>query len=306
MNELLDLDALSALPSFELRARALAEGYLSGERRAKKLGGAAEFAEHRPYAPGDPLRDVDWRLCGRSDKYYVRRREEEKHLLVQLVLDASGSMSFGGPKSKLRFASYLAAALAYLGTRGRHAVGLSILGGDAPERFLPARAAGDHLSRILSALEQTRATGALDVPGALLNFAERSPRRALLFAVSDLMAFPPEAENSDEPLEPLALQALSGLAARGHDVVLLHVLDPAELSLPYRGMYDFESLEEQGKFLIDADGLRESYREVVEEYLAQIRKRCEASRIEYHLARTDQALDRVLLAIAAARRLVRT
>lgn len=303
MSEILDLEALSKLPSLELRARAIAEGLLSGERRARRLGGSAEFAEHRPYAPGDPLRDVDWRLYGRSDKHYIRRREEERHLLVQLVVDASGSMSYGGAKSKLRFAATLAAGMAYLAARGRHAFGLSLLGGEAREPMIPARASQEHLSRVLEALEQARAAGPLDVPGALVDFGERAPRRALVVACSDLLAFAPGAEEG--PLEPLALRALVGLAARGHDVVLLHTLDPSELSFPYEGMYEFEDLEDRQKLVVDADQLRDSYQETMTEFLQQVRRSCEGARIEYHLARSDQALDTVLSEILLARRLLR-
>lgn len=307
MKPVLDLEALSKIPSLALRAKILAEGSLSGLWRARRHGGSAEFAEHRLYAPGDALRTIDWKVYGRFDKYYVRKYEEERNLIVLLCLDGSGSMQYGpSGRSKFDCAVHLAAALAYLFSQERHAVGLALLGGEAKERYLPPRTTGEHTRRIFSVLEEARPTESFDFLEKLREIAERQKRRALLFFFSDLLAFPPlppeeEASKEAPPQEPLAFTPLKLLAARGHDVILFHILHPSELSFPYEEMTEFEDLESGERLLVDASGIREAYLEEIGGFLEETKRFCLKAGIEYQRISSAAPLDETLLAFFSAR-----
>jgi uncharacterized protein (DUF58 family) len=289
------LASLLQIPSFELRAKILAEGLLTGSQRAKRHGSGAEFVEHRLYTPGDSLRDIDWKVLGRFDRYYIRKREEEKTLVVWLVIDASHSMDFGEREThKLSFAVHLAAALAYFFTQGHHEVGLMLLQGKAPETFIPPRSGQSHLARIFASLQGTEAKDIIDFTAALQRIAEQK-RRSLVFVFSDLLSFDPETQT------PLALMPLRLLGARGHDVTLFQTLAPQEISFPYQDLCEFEDLEDHQKILLDAGGLREAYQEEMQNFLREVKNNCEDANIEYQTAKSDESLNKTLVDFFQAR-----
>jgi hypothetical protein len=190
-------------------------------------------------------------------------------------------------------------------SRERHAVGLTLLGGEARERYLPPRTAPDHARRLLATLDSTKPRDMLDFTQGLREVAERQKRRAIVFLFSDLMAFPqPGPEGAGEPpaLEPLALLPLKLLAARGHDVILFHTFDPAELSFPYEEMTEFEDLEDGGKLLVDASGIREAYLAEIKDFCEGVKRSCEGAGVEYRRVTSELALDGILLDFFAARR----
>lgn len=284
----LTLEALLQIPVFELRAKILAEGLLSGAHRAKKYGGGAEFVEHRIYSPGDPVRDIDWKVFGRFDKFYVRKREEEHTLVVNLLVDASRSMDFGEKKqNKLSFAVHLAAGLAYFFHQGRHELGLLRLQGEGPERLIPPKGGPSHFSRILQTLEETTPKAEIDFLRDLQEIAEQR-RPAMVFVLSDLLSF-------DEEGRPSALGPLRLLRARGHDVILFHIASPEEILFPYQGFCEFEDLETSEKSLLDAGGVREAYQREVRSFIEEVERGCQGAGVEYHQARTDQPLDKILV-----------
>jgi uncharacterized protein (DUF58 family) len=209
------------LGPLELVARLVVEGYLAGRHKSPGLGGSLEFAEHRPYAPGDDLRRVDWKVYGRSDRWYVRESEQETNLRATLVLDASASMGFAseGLPSKWAYGRVLAAALAWVFLAQQDAVGLATFG-DGIRAYVPPRAGRAQRARLFSALEAEDAAGGTSPEGPFRELAERLPRRGLLVLVSDLLG-PPER----------FLPGLRFFRHRKHEVVVFHVLDPAERSL---------------------------------------------------------------------------
>ncbi|HET6637771.1 MAG TPA: DUF58 domain-containing protein, partial [Gemmatimonadota bacterium] len=209
------------LGSLELVARLVVEGYLAGRHKSPGLGGSLEFAEHRPYVPGDDLRRVDWKVYGRSDRWYVRESEQETNLRATLVLDASASMAFAsaGLPSKWAYGRVLAAALAWVFLAQQDAVGL-VTFGDGIRAYIPPRAGSAQRARLFAALEAEGAEGGTSPEGPFRELAERLPRRGLLVLVSDLLG-PPER----------FLPGLRYFRHRKHEVVVFHVLDPAERSL---------------------------------------------------------------------------
>ncbi len=209
------------LGSLELVARLVVEGYLAGRHKSPGLGGSLEFAEHRPYVPGDDLRRVDWKVYGRSDRWYVRESEQETNLRATLVLDASASMGFAsdGLPSKWAYGRILAAALAWLFLAQQDAVGLATFG-DRIRAYIPPRAGRAQRARLFAALQAEDAGGGTSPEGPFRELAERLPRRGLLVLVSDLLG-PPER----------FLPGLRYFRHRKHEVVVFHVLDPAERSL---------------------------------------------------------------------------
>lgn len=209
------------LGSLELVARLVVEGYLAGRHKSPGLGGSLEFAEHRPYVPGDDLRRVDWKVYGRSDRWYVRESEQETNLRATLVLDASASMGFAseGLPSKWAYGRVLAAALAWVFLAQQDAVGLATFG-DGIRAYVPPRGGRAQRARLYAALEAEDAGGGTSPEGPFRELAERLPRRGLLVLVSDLLG-PPER----------FLPGLRYFRHRKHEVVVFHVLDPAERSL---------------------------------------------------------------------------
>lgn len=212
---------LLELGSLDLVARLAVEGTMSGRHRSPARGGAMEFAEHRPYVPGDDLRRIDWKVYGRTDRYYVRESEEETNLRATLVLDRSASMGFAsaGHPAKWAYGRLLAASLAHLLIAQHDAVGLATFSAGL-DAFVPPRAGRAQRARILEALESTRPAGETRPEGPFRDLAERLPRRGLLVVVSDLLG-PPER----------FLPGLRYFRYRKHEIVLFHLLDPAERSL---------------------------------------------------------------------------
>jgi uncharacterized protein (DUF58 family) len=212
---------LLRLGSLELVARLVVEGYLAGRHRSPGLGGSLEFAEHRPYVPGDDLRRVDWKVYGRTDRWYVRESEQETNLRATLVVDASASMGYasGENASKWEYARALAASLAWLLLAQQDAVGLATFG-DRIRAFIPPRGGRAQRARLFAALEAEEAGGGTSPEGPFQQLAERLPRRGLLVLISDLLG-PPER----------FLPGLRFFRHRKHEVVVFHVLDPAERSL---------------------------------------------------------------------------
>jgi uncharacterized protein (DUF58 family) len=236
----LDPVALSRLNNLELRARSVVEGALSGLHRSPHHGSSVEFAEHKEYAPGDEIKHIDWKAYGKFDKYYVKRFEEETELRAYLLVDCSASMDYRGKGvSKLDYARMLAAALAYLLLRQQDQVGM-IAFGERLRGYLPPRARSGHLNDLLTALDGVRAEGRTDLPRAIAYLSEVVQRRSLIVLFSDLLG-------GQDQVRSL----LRGLRARKHDVVVFHLLDHDELTLPFEGTTIFESMEDEQKLLAD-------------------------------------------------------
>lgn len=275
--------AINAMGRLPLLARTVVEGFITGLHTSPFHGFSVEFTEHRKYTPGDPLRDLDWVVYGRTDRYYIKRYREETNLRCRILLDASASMGFASQAtSKLEYACRLAACLAYLAIRQRDAVGLTVCHAEGVSEIPPA-ARPAHLGRIMELLETTRAGGNPSIASAFHETAERMRRRGLVIAISDLL----------DPEEEL-IGALRHLRHRHHDVILFHLMDPAEEELPYRHISEFVDMETGESLMADPQTLRQQYREAIGDFRQRYRRACSDSAIDYMEVNTAEPFTRLL------------
>lgn len=283
---------LAKLASLRLRARHLVEGYVAGLHKSPYRGFSIEFAEHREYAPGDDLRYVDWKVFGRTDKVYLKQYEDETNLLCYLVLDVSESMTYqgrGAALSKLQYAQCLAAALAWLVLRQQDAVGLATFDSQIRVTIRPS-GNPSHLEQLLAAMEPA-APGRKTAAGPIFHeLAQRLTKRGLVIVLSDLL----------DDLSSL-IAGLKHFRHRRHDVVLLHVLDPAELDFPFRGPTEFQGLEGLPAVPADPQVIRRAYLRELAAFRHALEQACRGERIDYFLLRTDQPLDAALRSVLASR-----
>jgi uncharacterized protein (DUF58 family) len=281
----LDPNTLAKLQGLELRARLIVEGYVSGLHRSPYHGFSIEFAEHREYAPGDDLRYVDWKVFGKTDKFYLKQYEEETNLVSHLVLDTSESMLYqseNAPFSKLEYAQCVAAALAYLILQQQDSVGLVTFDREI-RALIRASSNPSHLKQLLHVMSQSRAEQKTASGPIFHDLAERLKKRGVVIVLSDFF---------DDVASVLA--GLKHLRHRRHEVILFHVLDPAELDFPFRQPTLFRGLEEWPAVLADPRSLRKAYLAEIDRFVRELRQGCRAHRIDYVQMRTDQPLDLAL------------
>lgn len=284
---LLDPAVVARLSHLDVRARLVVEGFIAGMHRSPFHGFSVEFAEHRPYMPGDPIKNLDWKVWARSDRYLVKQFTEETNLRCHLLLDLSGSMGFHSKRaamSKLEYAQSLAAALAYLMLQQQDAVG-TLLFADRPLRYVPARAVRSHLDILLRTLGEGVPQGRTRLGPALHELAERIRRRGLVVLLSDLM---------DHPAE--VLSGLQHFRHRNHEVVVFHVLDPDELEFPYTDSATFVDMESGERLTTEPWEIARRYRGRLRAWVEQYRHSCREHLIDYVQLDTRTPFDRALLA----------
>jgi uncharacterized protein (DUF58 family) len=277
-SDYLSADTMRRLDHLALGSRWTAEGGRAGRHASVLKGASVEFRDHRDYVQGDSLRHLDWKVFGRSERYYIKQFQEETSLRVHLVLDASASMNFkhSGKTTKFEFARELAVAAAYLANHQQDSVGLVIYD-DEVRRWLPTKGGSRHVRNFLEALASHQPGGRTDTGKALEALAEGMSRRGLVLMMSDLL---------DDP--EAVFRALAHFRRRGHDVVLVQVLDPAELDLPFDGVSDFIDMETGERLEADAALVRRSYREAIHAAIDGFRQRCGALRVDFRIATTDR------------------
>ena len=287
----LDPRALSRIGRLELKARLIVEGYIAGMHRSPYHGFSVEFAQHREYVPGDDLRHVDWKVYGRSDRYYVKEYEEETNMRVTLLLDVSESMAYGPPGGidKVTYGRYVAASIAFLALRQQDAVGL-ILFDDAVRATVPPASTRGQLQLVLGALEDEAPRRATRIGDVLVRLAGELHRRSLVVIISDVF----------DDLEAVQ-SGLRLLRHRGNEVILFHVMAEDELTFPFARMTRFDGLEQSGDVLVEPAGIRKAYLAQIEEFTAQPRRRCQQDRADYVLLSTAQSFDVPLATFLAAR-----
>jgi uncharacterized protein (DUF58 family) len=280
----------AALGKLPLLATQVVEGFITGLHASPFHGFSNEFAEHRKYVAGDALRDLDWRAYARTDRYYIKRYKEETNLRCRLLLDTSASMRFAsGETSKLQYACRLAACLAYLCHRQRDAVGLCLCGARGARDLAPSAKAA-HLVELMRQLESVEAGGVARLENALEEVAERMHRRGLVVVLSDLL------DNEDT-----LLRSIRHLRHRLHEVVLFHILDPAEEELPYRRIHEFVDLETGEELRVDPQGIREAYRAEIEAFRRRFRGLCHDRGIDYAAVTTSEGYEETLFRFLARR-----
>lgn len=288
---LLDPKALMRVRSLEMRARVIVEGFWSGIHRSPYHGFSAEFSEYRQYTPGDDIRHIDWRVFGRTDRYYIKKFEDETNLRCQLLVDGSRSMMFGSDPdlTKHDYAATLAATFGYFLTQQGDAVGVTRFD-DTIREYLPARNKPGHLRRLMLALEPPAEGRSTAFGAPLERVAQMHNRRGLFVLISDLLA----------PLEELEAR-LGFLRARGHEVLVFQILDPRELDFEFDRAAQFTSLESGRQHFIDPEAARHSYLEQFEAHQEAARDLCQRNGIDYFLSPTDRAFDVALFEFLTSR-----
>jgi uncharacterized protein (DUF58 family) len=286
----LNPEVVSRLSSIELKARLVVEGFIVGLHRSPYHGFSVEFAEHRQYMPGDDFKHIDWKVYGKSDRFFIKQFEEETNLKAYILLDASNSMGYkSNGISKLEYGSYLAASLSYLMLRQQDAPGLLIYD-ERIRSYIPPKGARSHINPILRQLNNTSPSSMTDASVAFHELADRVKRRGLIIVISDLL---------DDPEK--ILLGLKHFRHRQHEVIVFHILDPYERNFAYKSEARFKDMETGKELLTDPWQIRGEYMSRLGDYLGWMSKSCRDSHIDYHLLDTSVPFDRALFGYLAKR-----
>ncbi|MCI0537921.1 MAG: DUF58 domain-containing protein [Verrucomicrobiales bacterium] len=282
--------ALMAVKNLELRAKIVVEGFWNGLHRSPYHGFSVEFTEYRDYTPGDDPRYLDWRLFARTDRYYIKKYEDETNLRCHLLVDNSQSMGYGSIGfAKAQYGNTLAATLAYFLHLQGDATGLLTFDQEIRD-YLPARHRPGHLRHLMLALEKPASGSSTDLTAPLKRIVEIVRKRGLLVLISDLFA----------PIDALEGN-LSNLRACGHEVVLFHILDPAELKFDFDRASMFRDLESGQRLYIDPRAARSDYAAKLESHNAAVERSCRKLGISYSRFATDRPLELALFDFLRAR-----
>ncbi|MCI0706349.1 MAG: DUF58 domain-containing protein [Ignavibacteriae bacterium] len=277
-------DVVAQLANMELRARLVVEGFITGLHKSPYHGFSVEFTEHRPYMPGDEIRNIDWKVYGKTDRYYIKQYEEETNLKSYIILDASKSMDYSsnGGLRKIEYASYIAAALAYLMVEQRDAVGLTVY--DEAIRFsLPPHATRSYLKQILKELEQLQPSKKTGIAASLHAVAEQIKRRGLVIILSDLF---------DDPAQ--VMTAFKHFRHKANEVIVMQVLDPMERSFAFGSDAVFRDMETKEELMTQPWHIQKAYQQSMQEFLERYKRECRENAIEYVLLDTSTPFDRAL------------
>jgi uncharacterized protein (DUF58 family) len=283
-------DTLARISSLELLARTVVEGFISGLHRSPFTGFSTEFAEYRQYLPGDDLRHLDWRLYGRTDRYYIKKYRADTNTQCHVIVDASKSMRYSsGGVTKLQYAQFLAASLAYLVNRQQDAVGLVAF--DRTVRTqIPALSRTGHLRTIFGHLSQLEPGSETRASEVLHEIADRLTKRGIVVVISDFY---------DEP--DALIEAFQHLSFKGNDVIAFQVLDKNELDFDFNEPVLLEDLETEEQMHVLPDILAEGYRATIQRHVTRVREGAAANRVDYELLTTDKPLDHALFSFLSKR-----
>jgi len=279
----LDPEILSQIGPLEVVAKQVVEGLRIGAHRSPLRGISTEFTSHRQYAPGDEARHVDWKVYGRTHRYYVKLFEAETNFVANLLLDASSSMQYASGKiSKLEYAKYMAASIAYLIVNQRDLVGVGVFDAELRQYVEPKSTFGI-LSDISREMEGVEPQPRTNIAALLHEFAARMKRRGMVLLFSDLL------DNTDE-----FLRGIGHLRFRGHNVTVFHILDPYELEFPLQGVWRFEGLENEGELVTQPARIRASYLKELEAFVSKVRSACMNNQADYVLVNTAEPIESVI------------
>lgn len=278
-----DPKALAGIKNLYLKARSVVDGATMGIHSSRAKGMSAEFEEHRGYTHGDDPRHIDWKAYAKFDRYFIKEYRETTNLRAFIVMDGSASMNYASNgMSKFDYGSTLAASLAVLMLRQQEAVGL-ITFSDKTEKIIAPKSAHDHLFTILKTLQETTPRGETSAAVALQDLAASLKKRGLVILISDLFDTP----------QGIA-KGLRQLRARGSEVIVFHILDPAELQFPFKEPCLFMDMEEELTLMADPQSIRSAYLETLRELMAEYRRICFSNQIDYTRFDTSVGLDRAL------------
>ncbi|UCE06048.1 MAG: DUF58 domain-containing protein [bacterium] len=277
-------EVVSRLKNMHLRARLVVEGFITGLHRSPYHGFSVEFSEYRQYMPGDEIRHIDWKVYGKTNRFYIKQFEEETNLKSYLLLDASGSMGYSSHNiTKLEYASYLAAALTYLMIEQRDAVGL-ITFDKKIQKYLPPRSVKSYLPQILRELEQTKCSQITDIANTFHEMAERIHRRGLIVILSDLY---------DEPEN--VISGLKHFRHKKHEVIVFHILDPMEINFNFKRNALFKDMETGEELTTQPWHIKAEYKKRVRNFIENYKRQCRLNRIDYVSLDTSQQFDYALM-----------
>ncbi len=281
--EYLKPEILQKIGNLELIAKAAVEGLRVGSHKSTLRGFSTEFAHHRQYAPGDAIRDLDWRVYGRTDRFYTKLYEAETNFDCYILLDASTSMTYSsGAVSKLEYSKYMAAALAYLILNQRDTVGLSVFDSEV-RAHIPPRSTMSLILQIEKILAEIKPSPKETLAKQLHDIALQIKRRSFVVVISDFFS-----DVKD------IMKGLDHLRFDGHNVIALHTLDPYELNFPFKGTWRFEALEAEDEVITQPERIRDDYLESLNSYLKEFKDACIRSQIDYNTINTSEPLDAVL------------
>jgi uncharacterized protein (DUF58 family) len=282
ISELLPPSALARLSNLNLIARWIVEGFISGLHKSPYHGFSIEFAEYRPYSPGDDLRHFDWKVLAKSERKYVKKYHSETNMQAHVLLDCSASMGFGEPVSKLHYGQAIAAAMAHLMVMQQDAAGVAIFA-DKILDYLPPRASMRHYQDITRVLANAKPQSTTNVYAALDHLAESVKRRGMFVIISDLY------DDVDK-----ILAAIRHIRFKKHEVILFHILDHKELEFPYRALSEFKDLETGDSVQVAPMAYREAYKSALNDFTENMRKKCANMLVDYQLINTQTPFDKVL------------
>ncbi len=287
----LNPEIVSKLKGMELRARMVVEGFIAGMHKSPYHGFSVEFAEHRQYMPGDNIRDIDWKVYGKSDRFYIKQYEEETNLKGYLLLDCSKSMAFssGSDIPKHDYAGLLCGALSYLMLRQRDAVGL-VTFDDKIRRYIPPRSKSGHLHVMLNEIANQGPSERTDIAATLHEMADRIKRRGLVIILSDLLD---DAEK--------IISGLKHFRYNKHEVIIFHILDPRERDFAFPREAVFKDMETGEELTTLPYQIKKDYARAVTSFSGEIAAACRQANIDYHPIDTATPFDKALYAFLSKR-----
>lgn len=289
---LLDPSIISKINSLELRARLVVEGFMVGLHKSPYHGFSVEFIQHRPYMQGDSLKDVDWKVYGKTEKFYIKQYEEETNLRSYILLDVSKSMQFssGNNVSKLEYASTLAAALSYLMMKQQDAFGLTLYS-DRIVQYLPPKATKSYLRQILKSLVSVKASDTTNTAACLNSVAEKIKRRGLVIIISDLF------DDIDS-----VISALKHFSYQKNEIIVFQILDPIERNFAFGRDAIFKDMESEEELTTQPYQIQKAYKLAMDEFIGKIKSECLNSKIDFNLMETSTPFDKALMSYIQKRR----
>ena len=289
---LLDPSIIPKINSLELRARLVVEGFMVGMHKSPYHGFSVEFTQHRPYMQGDGLKDVDWKVYGKTEKFYIKQYEEETNLRSYILLDVSKSMQFSSENntSKLEYASTLAAALSYLMMKQQDAFGLTLYS-DKIVQYLPPKATKSYLRQILKSLVSVKASDTTNTAACLNTVAEKIKRRGLVIIISDLF----------DDIESV-ISALKHFSYQKNEIIVFQILDPIERNFAFGRDAIFKDMESEEELTTQPYQIQKAYKLAMEEFIGKIKSECLNSKIDFNVIDTSTPFDKALMSYIQKRR----
>ena len=285
-------EVVAQLTTMELRARLVVEGFITGLHKSPYHGFSVEFTEHRQYMPGDEIKHIDWKAYAKTDRYYIKQFEEETNLKSYILMDASASMKYAsrGQLSKIQYASYVSASLAYLMVEQRDAVGLTIYD-EKVRTTIPPRATKSNLRQLLQELENLVPSNKTGIAASLHKVAEQIKRRGLVIVLSDFF---------DNPMD--VLTAFKHFRHKGNEVIVMQVLDPMERSFAFGTDAIFRDIESREELMTQPWHIQRAYQDSMRQFLENYKRECRENAIDYLLLDTSTPFDKALMEYLTKRR----